>query len=198
MEPARVARLLLSEEKYLAQERATELKHEFVNGEVTNMAGASPLHNLIASNITRALGNLLAGRCVALGSDQRVHVAATGLYTYPDVTVVCGQPEIHAKDSWIITNPSLIVEVLSPSTEAHDRGAKFAHYRNLASLQAYLLVAQSERRVEHFRRIERGEWVLTEYLDDAVVSLSTLGVQLPLAEIYRDAELFPAASPDLA
>lgn len=185
----------MSEDEYLALERASDEKHEFVNGELIAMAGASARHNLIAGNVIRALGNRLAGRCLVFPSDQRVHTRTTSLYAYPDVTVVCGRPEFHPKDGLVVVNPSLLVEVLSETTEAWDRGAKAAHYRQLPSLQAYVLVSQAERRVEIFRRGEHGEWILSEYQDDAVAVVPPLGIELPLDEVYRGVELLAPPAP---
>src|ERR1700722_5245267 len=151
-------------DEYLARERVSETKHELLNGVVVAMAGASPRHALITSNITVALGNALRSRpCLVLSSDQRVAVEATALCTYPDVTVVCERPRFDTKDAHTLLNPLVIVEVLSDSTEAYDRGAKFAHYRSVPSLAEYVLVAQSERKVEHYRRLEGGQGRPTAY-----------------------------------
>src|SRR5688572_21846950 len=130
-----VKKVRATEEEYLMKERPSPVKHEFLRGETYAMAGASAAHNLIASNTLRALGNQLQARpCMVLGSDQRVHVPTTGLYTYPDVTVICGQLRFHEKDPHSLINPLLIVEVLSDTTEDYDRGAKFSHYRTIPSL----------------------------------------------------------------
>jgi Uma2 family endonuclease len=189
MDPARRQRL--SEDEYLARERASQVKHEYVNGELIAMAGASPQHNVVAANIAGALRESLRNRpCLVLPSDQRVHVPATGLYAYPDVTVVCGRPEFHAKDNWVLLNPVVIFEVLSESTEAFDRGAKFAHYRHLASLTEYVLVAIGERRVEHYRRLDPAQWLLTSHeTPDASLALPALGLDLPLAQIFEKLEM---------
>jgi Uma2 family endonuclease len=175
----------------LAQERASQVKHEYVNGELAAMAGASPQHNLVAANIAGALREQLRDRpCLVLPSDQRVYVPSTGLYAYPDVTVVCGQPEFHAKDDWVLLNPIVIFEVPSESTEAFDRGAKFAHYRHLDSLVEYVLVAVGERRVEHYRRLDPAQWLLTSHeTPGASVVLPALDLALPLAQIFEKLEL---------
>ena len=189
MEPAERRRY--TEEEYLALEARSETKHELVNGELYAMAGASIEHNLIAGNIAGALRNALqaAGRpCLVLGSDQRLHVAETGLYTYPDVSVVCGKPELHGPAPRALLNPLVLIEVLSESTESDDRGPKFAHYRSIPSLKEVLFVAQIGRRVEHYRRLETGQWLLTERTDGAV-EIPALGCALPLAEIYAGLEL---------
>jgi len=185
----------MSQEEYLARERASETKHEYVNGEMIAMAGAPPRHNLVAANITGALHQRLRARpCVVLQSDQRVRVSATGLYTYPDVTVVCGRPELHAQDPMTILNPLVIFEVLSDSTEAYDRGAKFAHYRHLPSLAEYILVSPTERRVEHYKRLEAGHWLLTECEGPAsALALPVLEVEITLAEIFEKLDLLESS-----
>jgi Uma2 family endonuclease len=181
----------VSDDEYLAQERASATKHELVNGEVLAMAGGSPVHNLVMLNIGGTLRALLETKpCIVLPSDQRIHVPATGLYTYPDVAVICGRPERHPRDADTLLNPLVLFEVLSPTTEAYDRGAKFAHYRAISSLQEYVLVASLEKRVEHYRRLEGGRWVLTETTgEDGVVALPALGVDLPLRAIYEKLEI---------
>jgi Uma2 family endonuclease len=186
-------RLVLSEDEYLAMERASEQKREYVNGEAVAMAGASPRHNRIVANLIIALGTRLeGGPCAPLPSDQRVHVPRTGLYTYPDVSVLCGPGEYHEKDPNALRNPRVIFEVLSDSTEAYDRGAKFDHYRRIPSLEEYVLVWQKERRVMHHRRQTDGRWVMTEIPPGEAVELPALGLSLPFAAIYRDAEKYPA------
>ncbi|HEY8379834.1 MAG TPA: Uma2 family endonuclease [Nannocystis sp.] len=187
----------LSPAEYLARENASELKHEYINGEVVAMAGGSPRRNAIAINIAGELRTRLrGGRCRPFGSDQRVHVPDTGLYTYPDVTVVCGGLETHPDDRNTICNPRVIFEVLSASTEAHDRGAKFSHYRRCASLAEYVLVSQRERVVEHYRRTEDGRWVLSEYRGSETMELPSLGICLPLDEVYLDADLASSDAED--
>ena len=155
-------------EEYLALERKAEYKSEYINGEIYAMSGASRAHILITVNLTRELSTQLRGRpCEVYASDMRVKVSPTGMYTYPDVAAVCGEARFEDGQVDTLTNPSVIIEVLSPSTEAYDRGEKFAHYRKLQSLAEYVLVAQDKMRVEHFARHgERGEqWVLTEISD---------------------------------
>lgn len=187
-----VERQRYSEGEYLASELASDEKHEFRDGRIVAMSGARFRHNLIATNTARALGNRLGSKgCMVVQSDQRVHVPATKLYTYPDVVVVCGRPEIHARDGMSLLNPRLLVEVLSPSSEAYDRGAKFDHYRRIPSLIEYVLVWQAERRVEHRLRVEVGQWLLTETAGDGTVKLPGLGVELSLGEIYEGVDQLP-------
>lgn len=186
-------RQLLSEDEYLALERDAATKHEYVNGEAVAMAGASPRHNRIVANLVTALMNRLGdGPCGPLPSDQRVHVPATGLYAYPDVTVLCGPGAYHERDGITLLNPTALIEVLSDSTEAYDRGAKLDHYRRLDSLREYLLVAERERRVIHYRRGDGAAWILTDCPPGDSVTLASLGVVLPLDEVYRRADSFPA------
>jgi len=185
MQPAE--RHLYTEAEYLARERAAEAKSELVHGEIFAMAGGKPRHNALAWNIGAAIrARLMAGKspCVGFNSDQRVHVEATGLYTYPDVTISCG-PRFHPEHTDTLLNPTVIVEVLSRSTEAYDRGAKFAHYQSSPGFAEYVLVSQNERRIEHYRRIESGQWLLTVLQgDEAVLELPVLGCSIPLGEIY--------------
>lgn len=180
---------VVSERDYLERERRSDVKHELINGRMIAMAGGSIEHALIIANVIGALGRRLAGGpCVVFSSELRVNVAATRLYTYPDVTVVCGPIERHPEDGGTIRNPTLLVEVLSESTEGYDRGAKFAHYRNLPSLREYLLVHQGERRVERYERVDVGSWLLTDFIGEAALPLPALGVELPLAEVYANLE----------
>src|SRR5438094_499662 len=138
-----VSKRLLSPEEYLAQERRAEFRSEYLRGEVFAMAGASYEHTRIKDNFSREIGNQLkGGPCFVLTSDMRVKVNATGLYTYPDAVIVCEQGRFEDANVDTLLNPRVIVEILSDSTEAYDRGGKFGHYRQIASLQEYVLVAQ--------------------------------------------------------
>jgi Uma2 family endonuclease len=175
-----------TEESYLAFERASDIRHEYVHGEVYAMAGASVKHNFITQNIASSLHSQLRGKpCAATTSDMRVKTP-TRMYSYPDVVIICGKPELD--DSQYVDtllNPTLIVEVLSPSTEAFDRGKKFTHYQSMPSLQEYLLVAQDEARVEHLRRQADGKWLLESYihLTDSLL-LPSIDCTLALADVY--------------
>jgi Uma2 family endonuclease len=190
----------LSEQDYLAIERESEFKSEFFDGEMFAMAGGSRKHSLIASNITRELGNQLSGRpCVVFNSDLRVKVEPTGLYTYPDASVVCGPVMSPPGSDDILLNPILVVEVLSDSTEAYDRGKKFGHYRRISSLLDYLLVSQREPHVELFSRTGH-QWTFQEATDEASsIHLPGLQITLSLAAVYlkvseiTSAEQKPAA-----
>ncbi len=177
-------------EQYLALERKSEIKHEYHRGEMFAMAGASREHNLIAVNVSSVLRNQLLTRpCETYAGDMRILVRPTSLYVYPDIVAVCGEPSFVDSHSDTLLNPTAIIEILSPSTEAYDRGEKFAQYRKIASLRNYVLIAQDEVRVERFTR--RGdEWVLTEWtgLDD-VGRLDAIDCELPLRDVYAKVNL---------
>ena len=176
-------------EAYLVQERRAETKSEYVNGRVYAMTGASREHNLITLNIASELRTRLRGRpCETYMNDMRVKVGPTGLYTYPDVVALCEPPRFEDDHVDTLLNPAVVFEVLSPSTERYDRGERFAHYRQLPSLQEYVLVAQDEPRVEHYAR--RGaQWVLTEAAAiDGSIELPALGCALALADVYERVE----------
>ncbi len=139
----------MTPQEYLRFERASEVKHEFYNGEIFAITDASENHNVVAGNTFAALHSQLRQRpCKLYPGDMRVHIPATGLYTYPDVTVVCGTPQFDDKEFDTLLNPTVIIEVLSPSTEKYDRGKKFEHYRSIPSLREYVLIAQDEMRVQ--------------------------------------------------
>jgi Uma2 family endonuclease len=150
-------------QQYLEIERAAPSKSEYLDGAIYAMAGASEQHNLIVANLVGELRAGLKGRpCRTYPSDMKVEVGPKGLFAYPDVSVVCGQPRFHDEVRDMLLNPKLIVEVLSPSTEAYDRGAKFAQYRKIASLTDFLLVSADNVHVEHFARQPNGQWLLSE------------------------------------
>lgn len=174
--------------EYLAFERAqTDAKHEYLSGEITAMSGASLVHNLIVTNLVISIGTQMRGRpCNVFSSDMRVKIPATGLYTYPDITALCGAPQLEDDAVDTLLNPRVIIEVLSPSTEAYDRGAKFAHYQSIESLQEYVLVAQDKPRIEIFRRQENGVWLYSVAENpEATVSLDAINCELVLAEVYE-------------
>ncbi len=174
-------------EEYLAFERASETKHEYYAGEIVAMAGASYAHNLIAMTTGTSLSVQLRGRpCAVLPSDQRLRVGPFGPLTYPDLMVVCGQPQFTDERPDTITNPTVIIEVLSPSTEGDDRGRKFRHYRTLESLQEYVLIAQDEYLIEHYVRAEHGWWHFNEATNlAATIQLSSIHCTLALADVYE-------------
>ena len=182
---AAVAERVYSPEDYLAQERIAEHKSEFMDGRIYAMTGASRAHNLITVNLARSLGNQLLNRpCEAYISDMRVKAADARSYRYPDVAVVCGRPEFEDEHADTLLNPTLLIEVLSPCTEAGDRGEKFVEYRCIPSLKQYILVEQDKPRIERYER-QRDGWLLTETAGlDATVSLDAVGCVLALAEVY--------------
>lgn len=176
----------LSPQDYLALERQAEWKSEYLDGEMIAMTGASRRHSLIVANWIGELRQQLKRRtCEVHTNDLRVRVSASGLYTYPDVIVVCGEPRFEDDHVDTLLNPTLITEVLSPTTESYDRGKKFEHYRALESLSEYLLVAQDEPRVEQFLRQDGNHWLFTATAGlDATVTLSSIQCELALSEIY--------------
>lgn len=179
-------------EHYLALERQAKHRSEYINGYIFAMAGASRQHNLIAGNVFGELRTQLRGRpCEAYINDMRVKVSVTGLYTYPDVAALCGEPYFEDTHVDTLLNPSVIVEVLSDSTEAYDRGEKFAHYRRLESLRDYVLIAQDKVRVEHYAR-QGDQWVLSEASAlSSTVHLSSISCEMVLRDIYERVE-FPS------
>ena len=190
----------LTAAEYLAIESTSEIRHEFLDGEMFAMSGGSLWHNLIKDNFARAVANRLSGGTYrVVTSDQRLKVDATGLYTYPDVLVFCGPPVMEDGVHHTLTNASLVADVLSNSTEKYDRGIKFSHYRRLDTLQEYLLIAQDRFSVEVFQRQDAGSssagsdaWLLSAAAErEAEVRLSSLGITVPLAEIYAGVEFPP-------
>ncbi len=177
-------------EDYLRLERAAAYKSEYYAGEVFAMAGSTPEHSLITANVLRELGNLLKGRpCAPYDSNLRIRVSASGLYTYPDASVVCGALQFADEHRDTVINPTLVVEVLSDSTEAYDRGNKFEHYRTLPSLKEYVLVSQKAPLVDVFTRGAEAVWALTPVRGiEATVRLQSLDIELRLREIYDRVE----------
>lgn len=179
--------------EYLTIERAAPTKSEFFDGEMFAMAGGTALHSLIGTNVSGEFRNLLRGKkCVPYNADLRIQVQPTGLFTYPDLSVICGPLEFALGTDDTVTNPTVLVEVLSPSTEAYDRGQKFLHYRQLPSLREYLLVSQHEPLLELFSRQDENLWALRQAVGlDAQLEVPTLGITLALAEIYAGVEFPP-------
>lgn len=173
-------------EEYLARERKAEYRSEYYAGEIFAMSGASEQHNLIVTNLVREISLQFKGRlCKVYASDLRVKVSPVGLYTYPDVVALCGEPQFDDAHRDTLLNPTIVIEVLSPSTEAYDRGDKSAHYRQLASLEEYLLVSQEKVHVEHYMRRPDQHWLLSEAagMKDAI-ELPSVQCVLALSEIY--------------
>jgi Uma2 family endonuclease len=186
----------LTPEQYLAFERASPLRHEYHAGSIFAMSGASRAHNLIAGNLCAELSRQLRDRpCEAYITDMRVLVRPTGLYTYPDIVAVCDEPQFQDSAVDTLLNPTLIIEVLSPSTEAHDRGAKFAHYRRLESLRQYVLVAQDQVRVERYTR-QGDEWLLAELGGlGETLDLASIDCAVRLRDVYAKVRFGAAADP---
>jgi Uma2 family endonuclease len=170
----------------LVLERSCGQKHEYFAGEMFAMGGASERHNLIVTNLVRELSLQLKGRpCKTYANDMRVKVASTGLYTYPDVTVVCGEARFADEQRDTLLNPTVLIEVLSKSTEGYDRGEKSEHYRQLESLAEYLLVSQEKCHVEHYVRQPDHQWLLSESKSlQQTIRVPSIGCELALAEIY--------------
>jgi Uma2 family endonuclease len=182
---APTARMTYAE--YLAAEASSDVRHEYLNGEVWVMAGGTPEHSALAAAMIAQLSASLRGKpCRTYSADLRVRVVDTGLSTYPDVSVVCGQLETAPDDKDAVTNPIVLVEVLSESTEGYDRGAKAAHYRRIPSLREYVLVSQGEPLVEVYRRAESGRWELLEARPGETIEIASLGARLDVAALYAN------------
>lgn len=177
----------LTPEQYLEIERKAEFKSEYFNGEMFAMAGAKVAHNLLVANLLAALHREFRLRqCFVFPSDMRVRAGASGLYTYPDVSAVCGEPEFIDDQGDTLANPGLLAEVLSPSTEAYDRGRKFELYKSIASLREYLVVATDRIHADLYTRQADDRWMLTSAarLEDSL-NLESVGAQLNLADLYE-------------
>ncbi|MGV3719987.1 MAG: Uma2 family endonuclease [Actinomycetota bacterium] len=176
----------ISPDEYLALERAADQKSEYINGEVFAMSGGSFAHSTLCANLILEIGLALKGTpCAVKTSDLRISIPDAGLYTYPDVSVVCGEPEFSDEFLDTLLNPALLVEVLSPSSEAYDRGVKFAHYQRIASLKEYVLVAQDRVRVERYVR-EGEAWKYFRYEGlNAALTLCCVEDDIPLAALYE-------------
>jgi len=177
--------ILYSAEEYLTLERSASSKSEFHEGQIFAMTGASRKHNLVSGNIYRELSLQLKKRpCEAYINDMRVKAAQANSYHYPDIAVVCGVPQFEDAQVDTLLNPTLLVEVLSPSTEAYDRGGKFAHYRKINTLREYLLVVQDQPSIERY--VRQGDvWILTEAEGlEASVPLESIDCVLSLREVY--------------
>jgi Uma2 family endonuclease len=180
----------LTEEQYLAIERAAEFKSEFLDGEMFAMSGASTQHNRLHQNLSGELWFRLRGTgCEAFLSDMRVKVGQSGMYTYPDISVVCGKPLLADDYQDSLLNPIVLFEILSPSTEKYDRGLKFQNYRTIESLKDYLLVDQTKIRIEHYTRQAGNLWTLRDYQHvDEELKIDSIGVSIPLNGIYERVE----------
>jgi Uma2 family endonuclease len=183
----------ITPQEYLIRDRQASCKSEFHQGEVFAIGGGSANHSLIAANFVREAGNALKDKsCTVFNSDLRVQVRSTGLYTYPDATIVCGEREFDDDQRDTIINPTVIVEVLSDSTEKYDRGKKANHYRQIASLKELLLITQDRPHVERFTRQPNGDWMFHEQYDlSADFELKSLGIFVAISELYRGLKFDP-------
>jgi len=169
---------------YLAVEQNSDRRHEFLDGVIVAMAGGSDEHNAIAGRFARLLGNRETGSCHYYSSDQRFWIASRTRGRYADGSIICGPPDHPAHDDQATTNPTVVLEVLSPSSEGDDDGDKRSDFQSLASLEAYVLVAQDQRRVKVYRRAS-GEWRATSYRDGDSFELPTLSAAIAVADIYH-------------
>lgn len=181
----------LTPEQYLEIERKAEYKSEYYRGEMFAMAGASLAHNLLLAHLLRDLGQQLRGKsCQICPSDMRVRVTASGLYTYPDAVAFCGKPDLVDNQMDTLLNPCLLIEVLSPSTEAYDRGRKFEHYQTIDSLEEYLMVASDRVHADLYTRQPGARWLLSSArrLEDSL-DLQFVACTLSLATLYENVDL---------
>jgi Uma2 family endonuclease len=186
-----------SPEEYLLLERNAPFKSELVDGRIYVMSGASIPHITVNTNLTRIIGNQLRGSgCRALGNDMKVRTPSTDTYAYPDLTIVCGNPQLYDAEKDVLLNPLVIFEILSPSTQNFDSGEKFLRYKEIESLMEYVLISQSERYIEHYARQADGLWLPTLARgSDASISLPAVRVTLPLAELYEDVDFGEESEP---
>jgi Uma2 family endonuclease len=177
----------MTPEEFLVWERAEKFRHEYRDGEIVAMSGASRAHNLISVNMTRELSTSLRDRdCETYASEMRLWIPKTRLYTYPDIVVVCGEPQFIDNQFDTLLNPVVVVEILSDSTESYDRGRKFEQYRRVETLNEYILISQPRPYVERFVKRGDGFWQLSESSGfDAVLVVESLGLSIPLASIYE-------------
>ena len=185
------AKTFITEEEYLAIERKAQIKSEYFAGEIFALAGASRQHNRIVTNLVTGLDNQLKERpCNVYSSDLRVKINKSGLYTYPDVVVTCGEELFSDENRDVLLNPFVIIEVLSDSTEAYDRGEKFEHYQQVDSLLEYLLVAQHSYRVEQYVKQNNKSWLYSELheLQD-IIKMGSIECHLTVKDIYDKVDL---------
>ena len=182
-----VPKTLLTPQEYLIRERKADFRSEFYRGEMFAMAGASWEHTLIKDNIAHeARTQLKDSPCRVVTSDLRVKVDESGLYTYPDLIVVCDEPQFEDKMFDTLLNPRILLEVLSESTEKYDRGTTFAHYRKIPSLHEYILVAQDQPLMERHVRQPNGDWLMTEFCGlDQAFAFTSIPVKIPVTDVYR-------------
>ena len=181
----------ISIEAYLEMEYASPEKHEYYKGEIFAMSGAKMPHNEISSNLMTSIGSKLKGkRCKPYGSDLRVHIESNTLFTYPDLSIICGERVTLNNDDYNVLNPTIIIEILSPSTKNYDRGEKFKLYRDIPTLKEYILVDSESIHIEVFRLNETNHWELEEY-DDLTGSVPVKAIResILVSEIYQGVRL---------
>ncbi|MGV3601986.1 MAG: Uma2 family endonuclease [Dyadobacter fermentans] len=186
-----VAIKMYTQEEYLELERAAEYKSEYYRGEIFAMSGASRYHNRITENLSGEIYIALKGKsCQSFSRDMRVHIPENTLYTYPDLLIVCGKPEFLDNQTDTLLNPSVIIEVLSPSTEGYDQGKKFHLYRSLKTLAEYVLIDSQEERAEVYRKGSDGVWALSSEADDmeGSIEIAHIGLTLKMADIYSQVD----------
>lgn len=178
-------------EEYLAMEEAATEKHEYYKGEIFAISGPKMPHNIIFRNLFVGLANKLNGkRCQPFGSDMRVHIEANTLFTYPDISIICGEPETLNNDNWNLLNPAVIIEILSPSTKNYDRGEKFKLYRDIPALKEYILVDSENIHIEIFRLNQSNHWELEEYSSsEEALHIRTINENISIADIYDGVRL---------
>lgn len=186
----------ISPSEYLRRERLAEEKSEYVDGFVYAMSGAKLPHNIIAANVMGLVSaQLRGGPCRPLSNDMKVRTPSSGMYSYPDMTVVCGKPVTEDEEQDVLLNPTVIIEILSPSTEKWDRGGKFARYQSISSLQDYVLVSQEEPRVERFSREDDGWKLVSADSLESSFSIPSIKVNVAMADVYDGIEFDPFAPP---
>ena len=182
---------LISTQEYLELERKSAAKHEYIDGRIVEMTGASKVHNLITTNVVISLGSQLLRRSGEVySSDMRVKIPATGRYTYPDIVVVENEALLEDRVQDTLLNPTVLMEILSSSTEKYDRGEKFLNYRTIESLQEYIMISQDSYQIEHYVRQPDGRWLLAEAKSLAeTMYLPSIDCNLPLADVYNKVEI---------
>jgi Uma2 family endonuclease len=189
-----LARQLITLPEYLALERSSDKKHEYYKGEMFAMAGGRRVHSVIAGNIITKINIQIEKRpCIVFGSDMKVQVKPDGLFTYPDISALCGEEKYLDENEDTLLNPSLIIEVLSESTETYDRGRKFVLYRELESLREYVLVSSDYKKVEIFRRTQNNQWLLSDSKENEPIIFESINASFSLEEIYNKVK-FPESS----
>lgn len=175
-------------EEYLAFEEKSEEKHEFYGGEVFAMAGAGLNHNVIAGNCIADINHFLRGKdCIVTPGDLRIQIESLNLFTYPDISIICGKPEFYQNRKDSVTNPVVLIEVISPSTDDYDHNKKFAFYRLIPSLQEYILISSTDIHVEIYRKQSTFKWEFTEYRTAAeLFTIESVGLTLQVADLYRN------------